>query len=58
MKVVAPSGLKCPKENNPRDYITDKVPVDVPETTYYRRLVSEGSLIPAGKAGKEEGGKK
>lgn len=33
----------CPKEENPRDYITNAA-VDVPDTMYYRRLINEGSL--------------
>lgn len=45
MLVKSIQGAQCPKENNPRDYITDTEPVEVPDTTYYRRLVTEGSLI-------------
>lgn len=50
MKVIAPPGLKCPMEGRPRDYITDEVPVTVPETAYYLRLVADGSLsvVPEG----------
>lgn len=44
MRVQAAPGLQCPAENNPREYITDAVPVDVPDTAYYRRLVDDGSL--------------
>lgn len=44
MKVRAKKGAKCPMENAPRTYITDK-PVDVPKTAYYRRLVNDGSLV-------------
>lgn len=44
MKVIAKKGTKCPKENNPRDYISDSEPVDVPESAYYKRLVDDGSL--------------
>lgn len=45
MKVIAAKGLLCPKEENPREYITDTEAVDVPdESTYYRRLVDDGSL--------------
>ncbi len=50
MRVVAAQGQKCPREENPRAYITDDVPADVPETSYYRRLVADGSLIEATKA--------
>lgn len=47
MLVKAKPGAKCPKESKPRAYINDTDPVDVPETTYYRRLLAEGSLVPA-----------
>jgi hypothetical protein len=45
MKVIAAKGTRCPKEDNPREYITDNTPVDVPDTAYYKRLVKDGSLI-------------
>ncbi len=54
MKVLAIPGAKCPKEGKPRDYITDQVPVEVPDTSYYRRLIADGSLVLAGE--KEAGG--
>ena len=44
MKVIAKKGTKCPMEKKPRKYITDSVAVEVPDTTYYKRLVREGSL--------------
>jgi len=50
MKVLAKPGAKCPKENNPRDYITDSVPVEVPNSSYYLRLIADGSLVPAPEA--------
>ena len=38
-------GLKCPKEGKHRDYITDDPKgTPVPDTTFYRRLIAEGSL--------------
>jgi hypothetical protein len=43
--VIAKSGQSCPKELS-REVISDSVPVPVPNTSYYRRLVAEGSLIP------------
>jgi hypothetical protein len=46
MKVTAAPGTQCPKEGKPREYITDSVPVEVPDSAYYRRLVSDGSLVP------------
>lgn len=45
MKVTAIPGARCPKESNPRDYITDNQPEDVPDSIYYRRLVADGSLV-------------
>lgn len=45
IKVIAAPGTKCPKEGKPREYITDQEATDVPETTYYRRLLGDGSLI-------------
>lgn len=44
MLVIANSGERCPLENQPRKYVSDSAPVDVPDTSYYRRLVREGSL--------------
>ena len=57
MLVKAAPGLQVPMENNPREYITDSNPIDVPDTTYYRRLLdpSDGSLVP-GSLGKKKGG--
>jgi hypothetical protein len=48
MKVTAAKGSKCPKEGNPREYITDDNAVDVPDTAYYKRLIADGSLIAEG----------
>jgi hypothetical protein len=42
--VVAPAGRTCPRELS-REVITDSIPVAVPNTAYYRRLISDGSLI-------------
>jgi len=44
MKVIAKGGTKVPKEGKPREYIQGAEPVEVPETSYYRRLVADGSL--------------
>jgi hypothetical protein len=43
-------------ETNPRAYITDSDPVDVPDTTYYRRLLDDGSLITATLGKQKTGG--
>ena len=47
LKVTSKKGTQTPKEGKPREYIGDKDSVDVPDTTYYRRLVMDGSLIIA-----------
>ncbi len=47
MKVKAAPGLKCPRENDPRSYITDDAAVEVPDSTYYLRRVADGSLVAA-----------
>lgn len=56
MKVISAPGTRCPKEGKPREYITDAVFVEVPNTIYYRRLVADGSLVKddTGQAGKYE----
>ncbi len=56
MRVISAPGTRCPKEGKPREYITDTEPSDVPDTTYYRRLVAEGSLIQV-QAGAQKTGK-
>lgn len=58
MFVKAVEGAQCPMEGKPREYITDTTPVDVEPTSYYQRLVAEGSLVvcPAAKVKKETGG--
>ena len=44
MEVTAKQGTRCPKEGKPREYIGES-PETVPDTTYYRRLIAEGSLV-------------
>lgn len=53
MRVIAKKGTKVPRENNYREYITDSESVDVSETSYYNRLLADGSL----EAYKEPGSK-
>lgn len=45
MKVVAAPGLKVPKEDKPREYITQDEEVEVPDSAYYLRRVSDGDLV-------------
>lgn len=51
MKVKAAPGIKVPKEDKPREYITDAEVVDLPDTAYYLRRVAEGDLIETKKKG-------
>jgi hypothetical protein len=53
MKVIAPTGIKCPMEGNARKYITDRDAVEVPATSYYKRLIADGSLLIAPRKQKE-----
>ena len=50
MKVLAAPGTKCPKEGKPREYIDEQTVFDAPETTYYKRLINDGSLMLASAA--------
>lgn len=45
MKVVAAPGLKVPKEDKPREYITQDAEVEVPESAYYLRRVTDRDLV-------------
>lgn len=45
IKVVAAKSTECPKEDNFRDYIGDTVPFEIELTSFYRKRLSEGSLI-------------
>lgn len=45
MKVQAVTGLKVPMEDKPHDYITDAEAVDVPDTAYYQRRITDGDLV-------------
>lgn len=45
MKVVAAPGLQVPKEGKPREYVTQDEEVEVPESAYYLRRVTDGDLV-------------
>jgi hypothetical protein len=47
MIVKSAPGTQCPMEANPKTYVTDSEPIDVPDTAYYRRLLDDGSLVEA-----------
>lgn len=57
MLVIANAGLRVPKEGQPREYIDDQTPVDVPATAYYQRLLADGSLAEARAAEAKKGAK-
>lgn len=57
MKVLAVKGIKVPKEDKPREYITDTPPdgetgFDVPESAYYLRRIADGDLVIVKSTGK------
>lgn len=65
MRVLANPGCICPRQD-PRDpVINDSVPVEVPDTSYYRRRIADGSLVyavhaqpaPGKKGGNDNGSK-
>ncbi len=44
--VKAEEGTRCPKEKNPRQYVSDsKTGTTVDDSPYYRRLIRDGSLV-------------
>ena len=47
MRVIAAPGLRVPLEGKPRQYIEHDPakPVDLPDTSYYRRRLLEGDLV-------------
>jgi len=45
MQVKAAPGLKVPREDNPRKYITDSEPVEIEMTGYYIRRMADGDLV-------------
>lgn len=49
MRVIAAPGLRVPHEGKARTFIDEAPadPVDVPDTTYYRRRVATGELLLA-----------
>ena len=50
MLVLAAPGIKVPREEKPRDHITDTAPegetgFTVPDTAYYLRRLADGDLV-------------
>ncbi|WP_426111319.1 hypothetical protein [Pseudomonas sp. DSP3-2-2] len=48
MLVIAAPGHRVPMENEPLKSI-EADPVEVPDTSYYRRRIAAGELLPAPK---------
>lgn len=44
IRVQARTGIRVPRADNARKYITDS-PVDVPDNVYYRRRLTDGDLV-------------
>ena len=53
--VKAAPGLRVPREDAPRRYITEDQPVSVPASAYYLRRLHSGELVsvPHGTTGRE-----
>lgn len=51
MLVKAAPGINVPKEDKPREYITDASAVEVPDSAYYLRRLADGDLLIADKKG-------
>ena len=47
MRVKAAPGIQVPKEGKPREFITDDEAVEVPNSAYYLRIMTDGDLIDA-----------
>lgn len=47
MKLIAAPGLKVPREDDSRTYITDSEPVEIEMTAYYVRRMAAGELLEA-----------
>ncbi|CDL80188.1 DUF2635 domain-containing protein [Xenorhabdus cabanillasii] len=52
--VRAATGLRVPLENQSRRYI-ESDPVTVPDSAYYRRLITTGDLVPVSPANTRAG---
>jgi len=49
MHVVAAPGHRVPMESDPYIHIDPAESVDVPDTSYYRRRIAAGELLPGKK---------
>jgi len=50
IRVIARPGLRVPREDKARQYITDTETTEVPESAYYLRRLKEGDLVIANAA--------
>ena len=53
MRVQAAPGIKVPREDNPRAFITETEPVEVEMTAFYVRRMADGDLVEAAQAAAE-----
>lgn len=49
MRVIAAPGHRVPMEEDPYKYIEEAKPVDVADTSYYRRRLATSELLTADK---------
>lgn len=54
INVKAAPGLKVPREDNPRRYITDAESLEVENSAYYQRQLMAGDLIEVTATGKNK----
>ncbi|HAF1675186.1 TPA: DUF2635 domain-containing protein [Salmonella enterica] len=54
INVTAAPGLKVPREDNPRRYITDAESLEVENSAYYQRQLMAGDLIEVTATGKNK----
>lgn len=45
LTVKSAAGIQVPMEDKPRSYITDSEVVEVPDSSYYQRRISDGDLL-------------
>ncbi|EOX4851014.1 DUF2635 domain-containing protein [Haemophilus influenzae] len=54
MKVIAAVGVKVPLENQPYAYI-EQEPIEVDDSVYYQRRITDGDLIEVQPTRKQRG---
>lgn len=53
INVKAAAGVRVPREDNARRYITDQDAITVPLSAYYQRQIAAGDLVVVDNAGAE-----